>query len=180
MARNAWFPFYPGDFLADTEHLNALETGAYVRLILHYYQRKHVPKTDAAIAAIMHIDRRTWMRIKPTIAEFFEMPDWRHKRIDHELEKIAAIKHKRTVAGRKGWLMSHGRNNTERNIAANLKPRQMPGNGRDHLARQTGGQPQPHSNTTLSSEISEGQQETWFSDASPELTDNLRKKGWTE
>lgn len=35
--KRPWMPLYIGDFIADTAHLSAEETGAYILLIMHYW-----------------------------------------------------------------------------------------------------------------------------------------------
>jgi uncharacterized protein YdaU (DUF1376 family) len=175
MAR-AWFAFYPGDFLADTEHLNATETGAYWRLIIHYYQHNGLGSgaslTDVKLAFISHLHLRTWRQIKPTVAAFFQMPDWRHKRIDAELEKINALSLKRAVAGKKGWVATFGQNNNERFVQAQLRSSANAGNGARQLPWQTGTQSQSPIPRTSNLEISEGQP------IEPELARVMRNKGW--
>jgi len=37
MSTHSWYPFYPGDYARDTQHLTMLEHGAYRILLDHYY-----------------------------------------------------------------------------------------------------------------------------------------------
>ena len=47
-----WMPLYIADYLADTAHLNATESGAYLHLIMHYWltgglpQGRNAPRQD--------------------------------------------------------------------------------------------------------------------------------------
>jgi hypothetical protein len=43
-------PLYIADHLADTAHLNAAQTGAYLHLIFHYWTAGGLPAGDAALA----------------------------------------------------------------------------------------------------------------------------------
>ena len=79
-----WMPMYWSDFKADTEHLGALETDAYMMLIGHYWNTGGLPNDDTKLARIARMTPEEWEISKSTIAEFFQ-DGWRHKRIDIEL-----------------------------------------------------------------------------------------------
>lgn len=91
-----WMPLYIADYLADTTHLRALESGAYLHLIFHYWQHGALPQDDRKLSAIAKLSDREWNRLKPTLAEFFG-DGWTHKRIDAELAKSAEISSKRSA-----------------------------------------------------------------------------------
>lgn len=95
--KRPWMPFYVADYLADTAHLRAAESGAYLHLIMHYWQHDGLPSDDRKLAAIARMTDAEWRRSRPTIVEFFG-PNWRHKRIDKELAKAAAISCKRRAS----------------------------------------------------------------------------------
>lgn len=127
-----WMPLYIGDYLKDTGHLTTLQHGAYLLLIMHYWQHGNLPTDEAGKARIGRLSGKQWKKNREAIAKLF-LPDWKHKRIDVELEKHKIISEKRALAGFKGGSSSRDKNNVERFIAqAN--------------AKQTGGQPQPHIN----------------------------------
>lgn len=96
-----WMPLYVADYLADTGHLSTLEHGAYMLLIMHYWQRGGLPDDDARLASIARASLEQWSGMRDTIAEFFN-GDWSHDRIDEELEKARKAYEKRASAGRKG------------------------------------------------------------------------------
>lgn len=82
-----WMPLYIGDYRGDTAHLSAAEHGAYLLLVMHYWQHDGLPDNDeqlARIAAGMPIDE--WLAMKPRIQAYFH-DGWRHKRVDSEIEK---------------------------------------------------------------------------------------------
>lgn len=92
-----WMPLYIADYRADTAHLSAAEHGAYLLLIMHYWQTGGLPTTDAPLARIACMTPAQWRSAKSTISTFFT-PDWKHKRIDEELAKTAEISSKRRIA----------------------------------------------------------------------------------
>ena len=97
-----WMPMYWSDFKADTEHLGALETGAYMMLIGHYWNTGGLPNDDTKLARIARMTPEEWEISKSTIAEFFQ-DGWRHKRIDIELSKNTDISERRSAAANKRW-----------------------------------------------------------------------------
>ena len=117
-SRPIWMPLYVADYLADTRHLTTLEHGAYLLLIMEYWQKGGLPIDDRGLATICCQGGRQWSRIKPKLQAMFSGPEWRHARIDRELKKANELKLKRAVYGAKGGRISRGRNNVERFIAA--------------------------------------------------------------
>jgi uncharacterized protein YdaU (DUF1376 family) len=104
MRRN-WMPLYIPDFLADTVHLSAAETGAYLCLIMDYWLHDGLPDDDHKLAAIARLPIKSWRQMRPTIEAFFGL-GWRHKRIDFELSKMVGITERRRAAGSKGGTAS--------------------------------------------------------------------------
>lgn len=97
-----WMPMYWADFKSDTEHLGALETGAYLMLIGHYWTTGGLPDDDRKLARIARMTPDEWFDCKHTIYEFFQ-PGWKHKRIDAELAKNSELSDRRSAAANKRW-----------------------------------------------------------------------------
>jgi uncharacterized protein YdaU (DUF1376 family) len=95
-------PWYIADYLADTAHLRAAQSGAYLHLIMHYWQRGGVPSDNAQLAAIARMTDSEWKKARPIIEPFFQMPGWKHKRVEEELTKSQAKYDARAAAGKKG------------------------------------------------------------------------------
>ncbi len=95
-------PWYIADYLADTAHLRAAQSGAYLHLIMHYWQRGGLPSENVQLAAIARMSDAEWKKARPIIEPFFQMPGWKHKRIDEELAKSLAKYEARAAAGKKG------------------------------------------------------------------------------
>lgn len=91
-------PLYVADYLADTSHFSAAEHGAYLLLIMHYWQTGGLPgDDDARMARIARMTADEWAAARPVIATKFS-PSWRHARIDGELEEAERL----AKAGKKG------------------------------------------------------------------------------
>lgn len=95
--KRPWMPWYVADFVADTLHLSAAQTGAYMLLIGHYWQHGELPIDDQAMCRITRMSTTEWQKSKPVIAAFFSA-EWRHNRIDSELAKVAEISSKRRAS----------------------------------------------------------------------------------
>jgi len=95
-------PFYVADYLGDTGHLSTTQHGAYILLICHYWRTGGLPNDDARLARIAKLSVKNWTEfIKPDLEPLFR-PNWRHKRIDEELQKCEVIRTKRAIAGKRG------------------------------------------------------------------------------
>jgi uncharacterized protein YdaU (DUF1376 family) len=100
-----WMPLYVGDYLRDTRDLSTLQHGAYLLLIMHYWQHAALPTDDARLAAIAGLTVPQWRRIRePVQAKFSE--GWKHKRIEAELLKIERAIEQRRLAGQRGGIKS--------------------------------------------------------------------------
>ena len=91
MAALPYMQLYVADYLADTAHLSAIEHGAYLLLIMNYWQRgKPLPADDQRLARIARLSEAEWGSIGTMLSEFFEERDghWHHKRIDADLAAV--------------------------------------------------------------------------------------------
>jgi uncharacterized protein YdaU (DUF1376 family) len=103
MSAHPWMPLYVADYLADTEHLGALQSGAYLHLIMHYWQHRGLPDDDAALRRITKLTPGEWKRERGTLAGFF-YDGWKHRRIDDELAKADAKHERRVSSGKRGGI----------------------------------------------------------------------------
>lgn len=103
MAAIPFMPLYVADYLSDAAHLSTLEHGAYLLLIMTYWQRgEALPDDDKKLARICRLGPREWGRIRPSISEFFQVScsGWSHRRIECELATVRA----KSLNKRKGGL----------------------------------------------------------------------------
>lgn len=98
----AWMPLYVADYLADTIRLTTVEHGAYLLLIIQYWNDGSLPSDDDELARIVRMPKRDWMKIRSRIAPFFR-EGWKHKRIDEELAKASEISDRRKASASKRW-----------------------------------------------------------------------------
>lgn len=119
MTRKAsvWMPMYWGDYFRDTRHLDITEHGAYLLLIGHYWiNGKGIANVDKRLATIVGMTLDSWVKIRPTIEEFFTIKDgiWRHSRIDAEIKSSQTKANARSQAGKRGaaarWQTHNNRN----------------------------------------------------------------------
>jgi uncharacterized protein YdaU (DUF1376 family) len=112
-----WMPLYIADYIKDTSHLRALESGAYLHLIMAYWVSGKLPNDDRQLATIAKLTDREWKACKAVLAEFFG-PDWSsHKRIDKEIAKATDISNKRRTSAER--MHSKARASADANAGAN-------------------------------------------------------------
>jgi uncharacterized protein YdaU (DUF1376 family) len=102
-----WMPLYVADYLADTGHLSTIEHGAYMLLIMHYWQNGGLPTDERRLARICRLSESDWSPIRDAMAELFD-EDWRHGRIDSEIAKADEMLAKRSAAGKAGASARYG------------------------------------------------------------------------
>jgi len=106
MSAVPYMKFYIGDYLGDTQHLTTLQHGAYLLLIMAYWQRRGpLPMDDDKLARIARCAIAEWMQCKCDVLAFFDECDGMlcHGRIDKELEGVAEVSEKRKSAAHKKW-----------------------------------------------------------------------------
>lgn len=94
-----WMPLYVADYLGDTGHLSTIEHGAYLLLIMHYWQTGSLPDDERKLARIARMTGEQWDDVRDTMADMFG-PGWTHKRIDAELTHADQVISKRSAAAK--------------------------------------------------------------------------------
>jgi uncharacterized protein YdaU (DUF1376 family) len=102
MAALPYMPLFVADYLADAAHLTTTQHGAYLLLIMNYWQRGGpLPDDDKRLASITRLGPREWARNRHVLEEFFTLTHgaWVHNRIDNELARVAdkSLKSKRAA-----------------------------------------------------------------------------------
>lgn len=177
----AWMPMYWGDYLRDTRDLTTLQHGAYLLLIGHYWQHEHLPTDEKQLATIAGLSLSRWRAIQAPIAAKFS-PDWRHGRIDEELEQTERKINQRIIAGRRGGERSGVARAQRRGHELKEAERKQLLHSRSSKTEATveAGSNQPRTNhqviittTELGAEEESGHP---IGDASPELAHLIRKR----
>jgi len=135
---NAWTPFYWADYLADTSHLTLAEHGAYLLLMAHYYRKGPLPANASLLHRICRCENDTdRVVVDKVLAAFFTVDGqvYRHKRIDREIAKSAAISEKRRAAAIS--MHANAPAHARANAPANGDAKSM------HLSLQSQSQPHP-------------------------------------
>jgi len=103
MAALPYIQLYVADYLADTAHLNAAQHGAYLLLIMNYWQRgKPLDNRNERLANVARMSNEEWQQNRDDIAEFFVIngDEWSHPRIDADLAAVGAKSTKNSEAGK--------------------------------------------------------------------------------
>jgi uncharacterized protein YdaU (DUF1376 family) len=110
-------PLYVADYLADTAHLGALESGAYLHLIMHYWQTGSLPDDERKLARIAKMTDAQWKKSRETLSDFFKK-NWRHERIERELSEAQSAYERRANAGKKGGIAKSSNKQCSSNATA--------------------------------------------------------------
>lgn len=103
MATLPYIQLYVSDYLADTMHLTAEEHGAYLLLIMNYWQTEK-PIPESRLQGITRVFNDRWTTVKSSLSDFFKIDEngcWYHERIEKDLEKIKLKSQQASEAGRK-------------------------------------------------------------------------------
>lgn len=136
-----WMPLYVADYLADTGHLSTLEHGAYLLLIMHYWQNGGLPAEDEKLARIARLRPAEWKKVRSTLVDMFDA-EWRHGRIDAELAKAQEVSSKRKAAGTAGASARYGK----RIANANDLPKQTHRQSHTHTQSSSSSDEEPEDN----------------------------------
>ena len=113
MAETPFFQFYPGDYLAKTQHLTTVEHGAYLLLIMAAWGRKDcaLPDDDQFLARTVGLSTRKWGAIKDHVMEFWELDDgyFFNQRLLNDRQKVKKTSLKNSESGAKGAAVTNAK-----------------------------------------------------------------------
>ena len=107
MSSLPYMQLYVSDYLADTAHLNAAQNGAYLLLLMNYWQRgKPLDNTGDRLAFVARMTPEEWEDNREILAEFFWIDGdvWTHARVENDLAKVREKSEQSSNAGQKSAL----------------------------------------------------------------------------
>lgn len=107
MKVDTWMPVYVPDLIADTMHLSALQFGAYLLLLFHYWRKGPPPNDDVTLSQITRLNG-SWAEHRAVLAAFFDLESspgfWVHGRVERELANAQVKRQASSEKGKKGAL----------------------------------------------------------------------------
>lgn len=108
MAEYPIMQFSTDAFIADTVHLDAAATGAYLMLLLCAWRSENctLPDDDKKLARMARCDTKTWRRIRDDVMAFWDLHDgqWSQKRLLKERRRADDLRKERSRAAKVKWL----------------------------------------------------------------------------
>lgn len=108
-----WMPLFIGDYLSDTMHLTTEQHGAYLLIIMAYWKNGgELP--GATIQAITRLQGDAWSNAQAVLGLMFSIQEngnWRHDRIERELEDAGNKKQGATAKAKAGAAARWGKAN---------------------------------------------------------------------
>ena len=128
-----WMPLYIGDYLADTAHLDAQRSGAYLHLLMHYWRKGALVNDLALLGEIAKLRGSDAPSIvQALLNDFFSLSDdglWHQSRADKLREEWQGKKdkaaEKAALAANARWnkdAPSNASSNAQSNAQAMLEP----------------------------------------------------------
>jgi uncharacterized protein YdaU (DUF1376 family) len=118
MAEFPAMPLWTDAYLGDTTHLNALEHGAYLLLLMTAWRTGDcaLPDDDRLLARYARCDARQWKKLRPILETFFTIRNgkWRQGRLTDEFQAASDRRRKAAANGRASALKRQGRHSAKR------------------------------------------------------------------
>ncbi len=98
-------PFYVTDYLGDTMHLNTVQHGAYLLMLLACWKNGGtLPDDEQELANICKLTQAEWIKHARVLRRFFKEADGQlgHTRVLAELAKAQELSAKRSAVGKRG------------------------------------------------------------------------------
>ncbi len=117
MAEFPAIPLWTDAFIADTVHLNAAQTGAYLMLLMCAWRTKDcaLPDDDAQLARFSRMTKAQWKKNKDVIMAFWEKNDeqkWIQLRLNDERKSVLLKRESASRAGAASALKRKERHST--------------------------------------------------------------------
>jgi uncharacterized protein YdaU (DUF1376 family) len=97
MTAKPWFKFHVADFRAEMLLLTPAQRGAYISLLMYYWENEGLPDDDEKLAKIAGMRMRDWRRNRAALGALFG-PCWNHPRVNRMLADWLEKSNKRKEA----------------------------------------------------------------------------------
>ena len=105
MTKHPFMQFYPGDYLADTQHLTTEQHGAYLLILMAMWTNGgFLPNDDKKLSRIARVTARRWHLVKDEIIELLTVDGDQitQLRLKREHQKAVSKSEKRSACGKLG------------------------------------------------------------------------------
>lgn len=125
MASLPYMQLYVADYLADTYHLTTEEHGAYMLMLMNYWQTGKALRYDR-IPSVVRMDKKRFKEIENNLCDFFTIEDdlWVHERIEEDLKSVLNKSNKASESAKKRWQNKTSNANAEQTESHKDKIRQ--------------------------------------------------------
>lgn len=118
-------PLFTDAFIADTGHLTAHQTGAYMLLLMMAWRSPgcRLPDDDVKLARWARCDARVWRQTKPVVMEFWTLDAegyWTQKRLASEYRTVSERAERARLNGQHGGRHKPLKNNEADNPAGSV------------------------------------------------------------
>ena len=125
MAQYPALPLFTDAYLADTRHLNAMQHGAYLLLLMTAWRMPDckLPDDDKFLAKCVAMDARAWKANREVVMSFWErdaQQKWYQARLLDERKYVEDKRNKNASSAKSRWLKNN--NSGDTNAYANAMP----------------------------------------------------------
>lgn len=114
MSAPPYMKLYVADYLGDTQHLGAIEHGAYLLILMAMWRAGgKLPRDQTKLAKIARCSSAEWSEIGPTVLEFFAVRGGQitHRRVSEEMAKYDRVVEGSKLAGKASAFQRANKNN---------------------------------------------------------------------
>jgi uncharacterized protein YdaU (DUF1376 family) len=119
-----YLPIWVADFMGDTQHLDCIETGAYLLLLFAAWRSPEcgLPDDDRKLARLARCSLKQWQRIRPAVMAFWKLAGdglWHQKKLDEVRQTASGKSLKAVQSAQAMWLKRREREsaNAERTLS---------------------------------------------------------------
>lgn len=95
-----WMPLYIGDYLAETQHLSAEQSGAYLHLLMHEWRMGPLPVDPEVLRRIARVEKDAWSNAWAMLENFFTRTEAGYTQPRLEVEKVKSQENRERFSNR--------------------------------------------------------------------------------